>query len=112
MRDHIWEREGEVKGLFWVFPFRFLVLEGMFTLTRHDHGTVILGLLDGVVPAPFPVVVAGLEHREFEVEVCVEGKDDREGREEDIRDERGHHGGEGLGNAGDRGGRGCGSRAD
>lgn len=45
-------------------------------LTRHDHGTIILSLLDGVVAAPFPVVVAGLEHGEFEVEVGVEREDD------------------------------------
>lgn len=46
-------------------------------LTRHNHGTVILGLLDGIVAAPFLVVIAGLEHGEFEVEVGVEGEDDR-----------------------------------
>lgn len=45
-------------------------------LTRHNHGSVVLGLLNGVVLAPFLVVVATLEYGKLEVEVGVQREDD------------------------------------
>lgn len=69
--------------------------------TGHDHGAVVLGLFDCVVPAPFLIVIAGLEDGELEVQVGVERQDDGEWRQYDVGDERGHDCGEGLGQAGD-----------
>lgn len=70
-------------------------------ITRHNYGSIILGLLDSVVSAPFLVVVAGLEHGKFEVEVGVEWEDDGEWRQDYVGDEGGHDCGEGLGQATD-----------
>lgn len=49
------------------------ILGGRGKLTSHDHGAVVLGLLDGVVPAPAGVVGPGLQDGELEVEVGVQG---------------------------------------
>lgn len=65
----------------------------------HDDGAVVLGLLDGVVAAPAVVVLAGLQHGELEVQVGVEGEEDREGREDDVADEGRDYVCEGRGDA-------------
>lgn len=59
-----------------------------------------MSLLDGIVPAPAAVVGTGLQNGEFEIEVRVQGQEDGEGREEDVGDEGGYYGGEGVGEAG------------
>lgn len=68
--------------------------------TGHNHGAVVLGLLDGVVAAPASVVGPGLQHGELEVEVGVQGEQDGQRGEDDVRDEGGDYGGEGVGEAG------------
>lgn len=71
-----------------------------FPHTGHDHGAVLLSLLDGVVPAaPADVVGPRLQDGELEVEVGVEGQQDGQGGQEDVGDEGGDDGGEGAGEA-------------
>lgn len=71
----------------------------LHTHIGHDDGAIFLRLIDGVVAAPLAVVLASLQDGELEVEVGVEREDDGQRRQDDVRHERGHHVGEGRGEA-------------
>lgn len=56
--------------------FEMCEIKPVDRLTCHDHGAIILGLFDGVIPAPFLIIITGLKHSKFEVQVGIEGQDD------------------------------------
>ena len=68
-------------------------------LTGHNHGTIFLGLVNGVVAAPFLAIWSGLQDSKFEVKICVKRQDDGQRRQQNVADEGGDDSGEGLGEA-------------
>lgn len=73
--QHAWLREKDGEG-------------GGIVPVSHDDGTILLGLVQGVVPRRGVVVVAGAQDGKLLLNVLLEREDDGYGRHENVAHKR------------------------